>query len=113
MRTSSIAGRIRRLEVRFGWTAEVPSVADEIFERLAAGEWQSGLQLLEPGERDLWLKRQAVEHGSLRPKRVRMDLTQVRETLEKSLGGLPEELRYDIARRLLDADTDLVQANEA
>jgi hypothetical protein len=106
MRTSSIAGRIRRLEVRFGWTVAAPSVDQEIFERLAAGEWQSALKLLEPGERDLWLKRQAVEHGIPRPKRVRMDLTQVRETLDKSLGGLPEELRYDIARRLMEADTD-------
>jgi hypothetical protein len=79
-------------------------VSDEIYERLAAGDWQSALKLLEPRERDLWLKQQSVEHGSLRPKRVRIDLTQKRKALEKSLGGLPEALRYDIARRLMDAD---------
>jgi hypothetical protein len=99
--------------VRFRWTAEFPSVSDEIYERPAAGEWQSALKLLEPRERGLWQKRQSVGHGSLRPKRVRIDLTQMRETLDKSLGGLPEELRYDIARRLLEADTDLVPGNEA
>jgi hypothetical protein len=97
----AVARRLFRLEARFEWT--VPSVHDEIYERLAAGEWQSALKLLEPRERNLWQKRQSVEHGSLRPKRVRIDLTQVRETFDKSLGGLPEELRYDIARRLMEA----------
>lgn len=109
MRTSSIRsvdGRIRRLEVRFRLTAAVPSVSEEIFERLAAGEWQSALKLLEPRERDLWLEQQSVEHRCVRPNRVVSDLTQVRKTLENSLGGLPPELRYDIARRLLDADID-------
>jgi hypothetical protein len=100
----AVARRLFRLEARFEWT--VPSVHDEIYERLAAGEWQSALKLLEPRERHLWLERQSVEHGSLRPKRVRIGLTQMRETLEKSLGGLPEELRYDIARRLMEADID-------
>jgi hypothetical protein len=85
-------------------TAEVPSVSDEIFERLAAGEWQSALKLLEPRERDLWLEWQSVEHGRLRPKRARIDLTQMRETLDKSLDGLPAEVRYDIARQLMEAD---------
>jgi hypothetical protein len=56
----AVARRLLRLEARFEWTAEDPSVSDEIFERLAAGEWQSALKLLEPGERDLWLKRQSV-----------------------------------------------------
>jgi hypothetical protein len=102
----AVTRRLLRLEARFGWTAEVPSVSDEIYERLAAGEWQSALKLLEPRERDLWLKRQSVEHGSLRPKRVRIDLTQMRETLDKSLGGLPPELRYDIARQLMEADIE-------
>jgi hypothetical protein len=83
----ALTRRLLRLEGRFGWTAEVPSVSDEIYERLAAGEWQSALKLLEPRERDLWLKQQSIEYGSLRPKRVRIDLTQMRETLDKSLGG--------------------------
>jgi hypothetical protein len=99
----AVTRRLLRLEARFEWTAAVPSVEEEIFERLAAGEWQSALKLLEPRERDLWLKRQSVEPGSLRPKRVRMDLTQMRETLDQSLGGLPPELRYDIARQLMEA----------
>src|ERR1039457_854479 len=103
----AVTRRLLRLEARFGWTAAVPSVEEEIFERLAAGEWQSALKLLEPRERDLWLKRQSVDHRCVRPNRVRMDLTQVRETLEKSLGGLPPELRYDIARQLMEADIDL------
>jgi hypothetical protein len=30
----------------------------------------------------------------------------MRKTLDKSLGGLPPELRYDIARQLLDADIE-------
>jgi hypothetical protein len=98
----AVTRRLLRLEAR--WRAvEVPSVSDEIYERLAAGEWQSALKLLEPGEGDLWLKRQSVEPGSLRPKSVRLDLTQIRETFDKSLGGLPEELRYDIARQLMEA----------
>ena len=99
-----VTRRLLRLEARFEWT--VPSVHDEIFERLAAGEWQSALKLLEPRERDLWLKGQSIEHRRLRPKRVRIDLTQMRETLDKSLGGLPPELRYDIARQLMEAGTD-------
>jgi hypothetical protein len=32
--------------------------------------------------------------------------TQVREALDKSLGGLPPELRYDIARQLMEADIE-------
>ena len=102
----AVARRLLRLEARFGWTAAVPSVADEILERLAAGEWQSALKLLEPRERDLWLERQSFEHRCASPNRVLSDLTQVRKTLDKSLGGLPPELRYDIARQLLDADIE-------
>ena len=102
----AVTRRLLRLEARFGWTAAVPSVEEEIFDRLAAGEWQSALKLLEPGERELWFKRQSVEHRCVRPNRVRMDLTHMRETLDRSLGGLPPELRYDIARQLLEADPD-------
>src|SRR5450631_3504945 len=46
----TMTGRVRRLEIRFGSTAAVPSVDEEIFERLAAGDWQSALKLLEPRE---------------------------------------------------------------
>ena|ERR1017187_9296003 len=104
MRTASIAGRVRRLEARLGWKLSVPSVDEEIFGRFAAGDWQSALKLLEPRERDLWLERQSVEHRCASPNRILSDLTQVRKTLDKSLGGLPPELRYDIARQLLEAD---------
>ena len=106
MRTGSIDGRIRRLEVRFGWTVAAPSVDGEIFERLAAGDWQTALKLLEPRGRDLWLERQSVEHRCASPNRVLSDLTQMRETLDRALGGLLPELRYDIARQLLDADIE-------
>ncbi|HVO82150.1 MAG TPA: hypothetical protein VMT28_15550, partial [Terriglobales bacterium] len=52
--------RLRRLEIRFGVTTEamrkaaIPSVAEMIVERLAAGEWQCVLKLLELQEQDVW-----------------------------------------------------------
>jgi hypothetical protein len=70
MRTSSIAGRVRRLEVRFGSTAAVPSVEQEIFERLAAGKWESALELLEPRERQLWEQRQSIEYRRKGPNQM-------------------------------------------
>ena len=80
----------------------------EIFERLVAGEWQSALKLLEPRERDLWQKQRS---GGTGPNHVAhidfRDLTQLRRTLDKSLGGLPWEVREKIAQQLLAADTEL------
>jgi hypothetical protein len=35
------------------------------------------------------------------------NLTQLRKTLDKSLGGLPWEVREHIAQQLLAADTEL------
>jgi hypothetical protein len=111
MRTSSIAGRVRRLEVRFGSTAAVPSVEQEIFERLAAGKWESALELLEPRERQLWEQRQSIEYRRKGPNQMAQidfrNLTQLRKTLDKSLGGLPWEVREHIAQQLLAADTEL------
>jgi hypothetical protein len=83
-------------------TTEVPSVAHEIFERLAAGEWQSAPKLLEPRERDLWQERQPVEYSDTHRNHLAhfdlRDLTQMRQTLDKSLGGLPWEVREKIAQ---------------
>jgi hypothetical protein len=104
----AVTKRLLRLEVRFGWTAAVPSVDEEIFERLVAGEWQSALKLLEPRERELWKARQSIEYGGAGPKeRIDlMGLTRLRQTLSSSLAGLPPEKRIDIARQLLAADTE-------
>ncbi|MBZ5625193.1 MAG: hypothetical protein LAQ69_41805 [Acidobacteriia bacterium] len=113
MRTNSmktVAGRIRRLEVRFGSKAPVPSVEEAIVERLAAGEWQSALRLLEPRERDLWQERQSMEHRGRGPNAVislgLTDLTRLRQTLRGSLAELPPELPEKIAQQLLAADTE-------
>jgi len=111
MRTGSITGRVRRLEARFFAKLPVPSVDEEIFERLVAGEWQSALRLLEPRVRQLWEERQSIEHRGTGPNHMAhfdfRDLTQLRKTLDKSLGGLPWEVREKIARQLLAADTEL------
>jgi hypothetical protein len=107
--------RLRKLEIRFGVANEamrkvvVPSPAEMIIERLAAGEWQCALKLLELPEQDVWQEWQSSVHRTS-PSRMLdidfMDLSGLRQTLERSLGDLPPELRYDIARRLLDTDTE-------
>ena len=104
----AVAKRLLRLEVRFGSAGAVPSVEDAIFERLAAGEWQSALRLLEPRERDLWEERQSIERrGGGRNGMIDIrDLAGLRKTLDISLGGLPWEVRENIARQLLAADTE-------
>jgi hypothetical protein len=102
--------RLLRLEVRFGWRAASPSVDEEIFGRLAAGDWQSALRLLEPRERHLWEERQSIGCRRKGPNHTAhfdfRDLSQLRQTLDKSLGGLPWEVRENIARQLLAADTE-------
>ncbi|MBZ5619283.1 MAG: hypothetical protein LAQ69_11260 [Acidobacteriia bacterium] len=106
----AVAGRIRRLEVRFRSKAPVPSVEEAIVERLAAGDWQSALKLLEPRERDLWQERQSMEHrgrGPNRPIHIDFtDLTRLRQTLSSSLADLPPKLREKMAQQLLAADTE-------
>jgi hypothetical protein len=110
MGTGSIAGRVRRLEARFYAKFPVPSVDEQIFRRLAAGEWQSAMKLLEPRERQLWEERQSIEDGGIGPNRMThidfTNLTQLRKTLDKSLGGLSWEVREKIAQQLLAADTE-------
>jgi hypothetical protein len=106
--------RLRRLEVRFASTLEatrkVPTAAEMIVERLAAGEWQCAMQLLERRDLDARQEQQLIEHWGADPSgRIDlgvMGLTRLRQTLERSLSDLPPELRYDIARRLLEADTE-------
>ena len=102
----TVVRRIRKLEVRFAPRCRVPSAAEMIVERLAAGEWQCALKLLELPEQDVWQKWQASVHRT-RPSRMLdidfMDLSGLRQTLERSLADLPPELRFDIARRLFEA----------
>jgi hypothetical protein len=82
-------------------------VDEEIFERLAAGDWQSALKLLEPRERDLWQEQAPVEYRGAGPNHMAhfdfRDLTPLRRTLDKSLGGLPWEVRERVAQQLLAA----------
>jgi hypothetical protein len=76
----------------------------------AAGEWQCALKLLELPEQDVWREWQSSVHRGTAPNRMLdidfTDLTQLRQTPENSLADLQPELRYDIAQRLLAADTE-------
>ena len=106
----NLSRRLARIEVRFGPMMEAarkvtdPFSPEAILVRLAAGEWQCALKLLE--------RQQCDRCRAWRPKpRDLLDiastnLTGLRQTLERSLGALPGELRYDIARQLLAADSD-------
>ena len=105
--------RLQKLEFRFGVTREAtaaPSAGQAIIGMLAAGEWQCALQLLERRDLDARQEKQLIEHWGADPNgRIDlgvMGLTRLRQTLERSLSDLPPELRYDIARRLLEADTE-------
>ena len=86
----------------------VPSAADMITERLAAGDWECALKLLELPEHDVWQEWQS--HRGTGPKSMIdidfTDLTRMRQTLERSLADLPPELRWKIAQQLLESDTD-------
>jgi len=72
--------------------------------RLAAGEWQCALKLLE--------RRLCDRCRAWRPEPRDLldipftDLTRLRHTLERSLGAPPEELRFDIAQQLLAAESE-------
>ena len=110
----TVAGRVRRLEVRFRSTVEamrkaaVPSPAEAIIQLLAAGEWQCALKLLELPQKDVWPTLQSIERrGAKRVIDIDLrDLTRTRETL---VAAVPPELRWKIARQLLAADTAMSQ----
>ena len=103
--------RLARIEVRFGPMLEAarkvadPFSEEAIFLRLAAGKWQCALKLLE--------RQRCDRCPSWRPEPREVfdipftDLTRLRQTLKRSLGALPDELRFDIAQRLLATDTPL------
>ena len=105
--------RLRKLEARFVPRCRVPSAAEMIVERLAAGEWQCALKLLDLQEQDVWQEWQSSVHRGTAPNRMAdldfNDLSRLRQTLERSLSDLTPELRYDIARRLFDADMESAQ----
>jgi hypothetical protein len=100
------------LSFRFGVTREAtaPSADQAIIAMLAAGEWQCALRLLERRDLDVRQEQQLIKQRGADPNgRIDlgiMGLTRLRQTLERSLSDLPPELRYDIARRLLEADTE-------
>jgi len=106
--------RLRKLETRFGVANEamrkaaVPSAAEMVIERLVAGEWECAMRLLELPQQDVWQEWQSSTRTA--PNRMVdidfTDLTRLRQTLESSLADLPPELRWKIARQLLDADTE-------
>jgi len=100
--------RLARIEVRFGSMIEATRKVADLFSpeaillRLAAGEWQCALNLL---------KRQHCDRCQVwRPEpRDLIDipftgLTRLRQMLERSLGALPDELRFEIAHQLLATD---------
>ena len=81
-----------------------PFSPEAVVMRLAAGEWQCALKLLErqqcdvcrdchPDPRD-WTSVDLT------------DLSSMRLALSNSLGGLPWEVRADIAQKLLAADAE-------
>ena len=106
--------RLRKLEFRFGVAREatVQSADQAIIAMLAAGEWQYVVKLLELTEQDVLEGWQSNVHRTSPTRMLDIDFTdlsRVRQTLERSLSDLPPELRYDIARRLLDADMESAQ----
>ena len=90
----TVAGRVRRLEVRFGLTVEVmrraafPSAAEAIIQLLAAGEWQCALKLLERPDGDTWQELQSIEHRSAK-RVIDIDLTDLTRTREMLLAAVP------------------------
>ena len=111
----TIVRRIRNLEDVHGLRTEgmrkaaVPSAAEMIVERLAAGGWQCAQKLLELPEQKVRQEWQSSVHWGRGLNRMLdigfKDLTLLRETLSSSLAGLPPELRWNIARQLLAAGT--------
>ena len=113
----TVVRRIRKLEVaRFRCACETMrkdsdlSADEAVVQMLAAGDWQCALELLEQGEGDVWHQRELIEHWRAGTSGLIdidfRDLTRLRQTLENSLADLPPELRWTIARRLLEADTE-------
>jgi hypothetical protein len=117
MRAGRIVPRVRKLELHFEVAIETmrkvaePSVSDLVVWRLAAGDWQSALLLLDGREHEAWKERYVMEQRTACPNdtipALLTDLTRLRETLERSLAGLAPGLRYEIARRLMEADTNV------
>ena len=74
---------------------------------LAAGDWECALQLLEQEEADL--RRELIERWKASKNGlIALDLTdntRLHRTVLSSVAELPEELRWKIARKLLEADT--------
>lgn len=106
---TTLERRLRRIEVRFGPLLEAarrvfePFSEEAIFRRLAAGEWQCALKLLEHQRCD---RCRAWRPGPGELLDIPFtDLTRLRQTLERSLGALPEALRFNIAHQLLAADS--------
>jgi hypothetical protein len=86
------------------------SVEEAVVQMLAAGDWQCALKLLEQGQGDAGHGRELIEHWRAGTNGL-IDigfrgLTRIRQTLESSLADLPPELRWTIARRMLEADTE-------
>ena len=85
----------------------VLSAADAVVQMLAAGDWQCALELLEQEEEHL--RRKLIENWTAgRDDLIALDftdLTQLHRTIESSLAGLAPELRWKIARKLLEANT--------
>ena len=125
MRRGRIVTRVHKLEVHFEAAIEAlrkittPSVAQLVVWRLAAGDWQSALTLLDGREWDVWLERYLIEQRSVGPNGPNdifaagfTDLTRLRQSLADSLADLAPELRWTIARRLLTAGTNIALGDE-
>ena len=107
-----VAGRIRKLEIRYGAAIELlrqaadPTSPQAIIGMLAAGDWQSAMNVLEG--RALGAEQQLIQPRD--PGRYRnlnigfTDLSRLRKTIATALAELQPELRYKIARQLLLSD---------
>jgi len=107
----AVVRRLHKLEDQFGLEtvpkAAVPSASDVIIERLVAGDWECALKLMELPEEAALQEWQSIDRSTGPNRRIDIDLTdmvQVRQAVESSLGDLPPERRWEIARKLLAAD---------
>jgi hypothetical protein len=107
VRTRSIAGRVRKLEVRFCGGQAITAVELEVVERLAAGEWQSALKLLEPEEKARW---EAAHKGERLLRTTDHDLAELRRRAIAALAPLSQEQRAVIARRLMESDRHFAES---
>ena len=107
----AVVRRLHKLEDQFGLEtvpkAAVPSASDVIIERLVAGDLECALKLMELPEEAALQEWQSIDRSTGPNRRIDIDLTdmvQVRQAVESSLGDLPPERRWEIARKLLAAD---------